>query len=836
MSNVAPRRAMCVEDQALKRFWALLIMILVSCIMHSSAHAQDGDAMGIDEEVTLTIARFGVGGAARLGDWVGIQVNLMDNGSSPRDIILRFAIMDADGDETQYDRVITASPGQQLSYWLYGWLPFRDTGDGYEVRAYEGIETSDSSNIIGYRAGKMLGRTIVRSRPMFPGVALMGVIGPRQAGLDQYSVMVKQRQWMPMGHELTLTATGLTIQSLPDRWQGLVAFDTLVWTEPNLASSDPNRLTIEQARAIRNWVAHGGHLVVVLPTSGDPWFGSAHPLRTLMPDIKRPDRREGVNLEAYRSLLTESRDIPLPKNAAVHVFEPVDDAQRGDAIPILNGADGKCVVIRKLSGSGAVTVVGLDLTHGELRRVGLPDVESIWHRVLGMRGRAVRIDQMSETEIGDVSSRPIRLFDSGIAGAIAKTGRAVQGVLFGLLVFVVYWIVAGPGGFFVLRSRKKQHHAWVVFVGCIGVFTALSWMGATALRPKTKDISHLTLLQQVDGQPTMRARSWMSIMLPTYGSSLVSLVDPDAVDSEFLNAVPSGHLLSPWASPTTSGGLTNGYPDNTGYRIEARNPSGFRVPTRATVKDFLADWFGEEQEKWSMIIPVGEVGDLETPTLELNGTVVDGLVAHGFPGAMTDVRVIVVSRQNRILPPGGKLGRNPISRASVFAPVFTGGKWMPGENLDLNIITTTRRTAANKGIVRDSFFSTAVRKGEDYSGVDLSPAAPLVDRLIMGSMISQFDPPRYGVQNDPVGDRVARRRQTHGWDLGRWFTQPCVIVIGAVKVDPRDASVDGMPVPVFVDGKRVKSSGTTIVTWVYPLASNPPSSYLTDNFSSPDSP
>lgn len=815
-----------MEEKALNRLWAVWMIVLVSLVLGLPANAQDDVIGSSDDEVTLKVARFGVGGAARLGDWVGIQVNLIDNGSSPRDIILRFAVRDADGDETQFDRVITASPGQQLSYWLYGWLPFRDSGDGYEVRAYEGIDTTaDGQHEIGYRAGKMLGRTVVRSQTIFPSIALLGVIGARQGGLDQYSVMVKQRPWMPLGHELTLTPSGLTVRSLPDRWQGLSAFDTLVWTEPNLDRSDPNRLTPEQARAIRNWIAHGGHLVVVLPSSGDPWFGSAHPLRTMMPEIKLPSRREGVDLDEYRSLLTESVNMPLPKNASVYRFEPLDDAGPEEAMPILNGPDGECVVIRRLYGAGAVTVVGLDLTHGDLRRLGLPDVESIWHRVLGKRGKVVRADQMTETMTGDTSNRPIRLFDSGIAASIAKTGRAVQGVLFGLGVFAVYWIVAGPGGFFLLKSRGKLHHAWMAFIGCIVVFTALSWIGATALRPKSTNISHTTLLQQVDGQPIARARTWMSIMLPSYGTSLVSLEAPDTGADGFGDGFAEGRLLTPWASPATSGGLTDGYPDNTGYRVEARDPAGFRVPTRATVKDFLADWIGEEQQSWASIAPVSEVGDLSDAALTLTGTVIEGKIRHQLPAAMTDVRVIVVSRQNRLLPPGGELGRNPIARASVYAPVFAGDEWLPGIDLDLNTITTTKRIGENRQVVRDSFFSTAVRKGEDFSGVDLSPAAPLVDRLIMNQMLSQFDPPRYGLQNDPVGDRVARRTQTHGWDMGRWFTQPCVIVIGAIEIQPKDAMVDAMPVPVYINGKRVKASGTTIVTWVYPLAPNPPTSF-----------
>lgn len=813
----------CSEGDTLTRIWAFSIAIVL--LMCSSLAAAQSSSQGAadaqdDQEITLKVTSFGVGGTARLGDWAGIQINLFDNGSSPRDIILRLPLRDADGDETQYDRVVTASPGQTLSYWLYGWIPFRDaSGDGYEVRAYEAIETAISeSNPLGYRAGRLLGRTQIMSRAANPSIGFVGVVGSNQAGLNQYGTVVNQRSWSPFGHELLVPAAGLRIDTLPDRWQGLMALDAIVWTESTVARSDPNRLTPEKARALRTWIAGGGHLVILLPPSGDPWYSTQHPLRSLLPVINRPERREGVDLDEYRALITESADIELPSNTAVQIFTAADSALPGEAMPVLNGPDGGCVVIRRLFGSGMITIVGLDLTHGQLRRVGLPDVESFWHRVLGQRGPSKRIDQMSEQEKGDAGNRPIRLFDTGVEGAIAKTGRAVQGVLFGLLVFLLYWVVAGPGGFFALKSRSKQHHAWVAFVAATGIFTAIAWMGATALRPKTKNISHLTLLEQVHGQELARGRSWMSAMLPSYGSSVVSLRDEQSV----LENPIADQLITPWASPATSGGLTEGYPDNTGYRVEARDPGELRVPTRATVKDFRADWVGTTD--WSMPRPVSAVGDLNDPALTSDGRLVSGMIRHELPAALTDVLVILVHGQNRVLSPGQELARRSVSRVSVFSPSFPEDRWEPGA--DMNLATVTEPIGTNRQVIRNSFFANAVRKGEDATGIDTVRAAPLIERLIVARMLSQFDPPNYGVQNDLVGSRVAQRRMLHGWDLGRWFTQPCVIVLGAMQIPQEDASVDGIPSKVYIDGRAVEAAGTTIVAWIYPLEAEPPTMYI----------
>ena len=60
-------------------------------------------------------------------------------------------------------------------------------------------------------------------------------------------------------------------------------------------------------------------------------------------------------------------------------------------------------------------------------------------------------------------------------------------------------------------------------------------------------------------------------------------------------------------------------------------------------------------------------------------------------------------------------------------------------------------------------------------------------------------------------------------DLGAWFTQPCLIVIGHIESGPT-------PTPVFVGGSgeggevgatEAPSVGRTVVRWIYPLAPDP---------------
>lgn len=786
------------------------VLLLIS-LLTPALPAQDDPAPQAQGEVELAIDDLGVGALIRRGDWAGIRVRLTDRGSRQRDVILRLTIRDADGDDAQFDRVVSANPGLPQTFWLYGWVPFRDTGTPIQIQAFEALEpASGGQGQLAYRPGRLLAvANAYNARLQEPELGLIAVVGTRQLGLEGYAQSVDGLPWRPKAHELQRIASGLAADSLPDRWQGLLPFDTIVWSTTGLREHDPSSLSPERARALITWIQRGGHLVIVLPPQDDPWFSSAHPLLNILPQIQRPTRLEGVSYRPLHALLSEDRDTPLPTNATLSTFKPQATANPDSAIPILNTIDDDTVVIRRLVGSGAVTLVGIDLSNNELRRLGLPDVESFWHRVLGMRGAAPRPDELDEQTSNFAKQRETMLFDTTINAEIAKTGRAVQGILFGLLVFSLYFIIAGPIGFIVLKAKNKQHHAWLAFVAAIALFTTLSWMGASLMRPKRVSVTHLTLYEHVHGQEHARARSWMSVMLPSYGQSTIAIEDPDNPSDD--------NLIAPWEPSASASTIASGFPDNTGYRIESRRPDAIRVPTRATVKQFRADWSGPPP--WESIKPVALIGQPNAQPITLDGPIVKGSIEHNLPGPLTNVLVIVVTRQNQIRDPGIPLSDGLISRVNIWSPSLPDQQWDPGDPLNLEPVTTP--TMQNLGDARD-YLTRAVSFGIDTTALNITPSS-IDNRLTAARLLSQLEPPNYSVQNIGIGSRLATRRQLHSWDLGRWFTQPCVIVLGSLDIEPRDESESGIPVPVRVDDRQARASGKTLVSWIYPLQANPPS-------------
>lgn len=770
-------------------------------------------------DLKLEVERFGVAGVVRPGSWVGVRVVVQDSAAKPRELVIRLSHPDVDGDEPLNQREIATNPGVRQGVWLYLRLPagFKP-GDGLTLAAYEAVESAAAGGGRGLQGGRLLARARVTTRNAVSSVvALAAVVGNKSFGLLRLGTRLDNTDAAPFGHELTRVESGLSPAELPDRWQGLAAFDFLVW-----GGGDPGELRAERATAVREWVRRGGHLVVVLPAVGETWTNAKSTELSSMLPIVSVRRREGVDLTAYRPLLTERAGVVMPKDGVVHDFTPAPDAALGEAMRVLNGPDGLCVVARRLHGAGAVTLVGLDLNHRSFAEAERLDPGVFWNRVLGRRGIAptqTDIDRRLAPNGEGFPSRSAVRFDGDIAGQIAKSGRASTGVLLGFVLFAVYWLVAGPGGFAVLKKRGMVRHAWLGYVAAAGVFTVIAWGGANLIREKRVQGTHLTIIDHVFGQPVERARVWMSLLVPRYGAATLRVGERD-----------SGDLVTAWEPPPEQGGAGGTFPDARGYVVETREPSSMTFPTRSTVKQVQIDWAGGPP--WKMPLPVAEAdGSGATPTgvgvvkLRANRgpdqSWLSGSLTHDLPGELRDVLIIVV-------PPQRDLGRGVLSTQIVAdARAFAVDRWAPGSGnvLDLERVTVQRSgsdtTLASYLRSQLNKYNGALYQREETK-VDLTSAA---DRLVASSFLSQFE----GLTASTArSDTVpwATRQNTHGLDMGRWMSQPCLIIIGSLGSEKEGAAC---PVPMTLDGDKFVTTGRTIVRWVYPLADEPPAFYVNEN-------
>ncbi|MFN9929351.1 MAG: hypothetical protein ACK54T_01585 [bacterium] len=774
-----------------------------------------GGAQGTAAEVDLRVLQFGVGNVARPGTWTGVQVQVQDLGTQARDIVVRLGVRDQDGDTAQYQATVATNPGTKTSLWLYPRLTFRDSGNTtFVLSAHEAREGNADERAAGLdRIGKQLGRVAFQpgqARMVGDDLGMIGVVGRATAGLDLYALPATSSvPWAAMANERVMLVSGLGASNMPDRWMGLWAFSTIVWTG-NGSDAEPTDLVEQQAQALGQWVQRGGHLVVVLSPVGQAWTNPAQPLADIMPRVT-VSRDEAADLNNYRPWLTH-KPIALPTSSPVQSFKVLPNGLAQEGQRLIVSQDGKLLAVRRTVGSGAVTLVGVDVGSRALASLGAVQAEAFWNRVLGRRGRtptASEIIELATVKAGTsrtphkFSSREQVAVDTTLAGSISRTGKAALGLLLAFLVFAAYWVAAGPLGFHILRKSGRTQYAWLGFVLVGAGFTALAWTGAQLLRPNKTSVRHLTILDAVSGQPTQSARIFAAASLPGYGEQTFGLAGGVDAGGEVSAAV------SAWEPPPSAlGDSQSVFPDARDYAVATRSPEQVRVPARGTVKSFTIDWLGPAAMK--MPLPVspdavkGQPPSITPLTIGVPpdgiGWRVQGALQHEFSVPLKDVSLIAVRGQSRIPASGGYQGQ--LQAVGIARKVSS---WAPGELLVLN--DTAQWASA------DSFITKTMPRGSQGG---LNVGAPRIradfesDMLLL-SLFNVLDPPDTLGSDIPVG---VARREGHDLDLSRWFTQPCLIVMGYLDEVP-------CPVGLAVDGRAVPSSGRVLVRWIYPLADDP---------------
>jgi len=752
-------------------------LVFLAAILVPAARGQMLDGA----EMEIALEHFGVGDTSRPGDWVALSVLLTDAGSAAREVVVTTSLVDADGDKPRPMRAVTSNPGvQNQRVWLYSRLPYWFGSEStLPVSVYEAARTD-------------------------------GGVGRTKVGLGQYETRFKAGDpWLATGHERTEIADGIEPSGLPDKWQGLIPLDALVWAE-----GDPWELTSERAQAVRDWVRAGGHLIVILPRVGSAWLTPLNnPLFELLPEVE-VTRLEEVPLNDFRSLLSSGRALP-PVETSVHVFEASEGAAPEAAMRILEDEKGRCVVARRLHGTGAVTLVGLDVTQSALAERGGIEPEAFWHRVLGRRGPLFTEREMATVLSGTQFNAGLRdptVLDGSIPQTIAKTGRAAAGVLLGLVIFAIYWVVAGPGGFAVLKLRGLTRHAWLAFVLASAAFSVLAWSGARAIRPGRVETTHLRLLDHVYGQPVQRARLWGSVLIPWYGEAELSVVTRE------------GELaaIAPWdpAVETPAPGI--GFPDARAYAVPAWDLGAVEVPARATVKQVRVDWAGAP--RWGMPLPLpaegqtrGEIRLLPKASAGerepgLRRPELAGVLTHDLPGPLTNV-VLVVCRGLKDSEQLRLEGAGPGALLSDATAYSRPTAWPPGEGLDLGELTMVSKS---RDVSAEAYLERLTPESRGMGASLARSPGQRVDDLTALAFFPLLEPPELrAVRANPP---LARRVESHGWDVARWFTQPCVIIVGHMEATEEKAG----PGAVAVDGRVAPARGRTVVRWVYPLEESPP--------------
>ncbi len=746
--------------------WIVVLLLLMT-----------GTAHGQLQGVLLDAPRdqLGLAGNARLGAWTPLRIGLENQASEPRQVLCRWVINDADGDRLLAQRRVTLDALGKHEAWLYGALPIR-------WRQHEPFVIQ----VLSEDGQQELARADAPPPELVkPTQRMIGIAGTNTMGLTAY-------QSPNTSHEGVSLLPGLSLTTLPDRWYGLSAIDTLIWTRTGGDPEDPLVSSATQ-QALREWVRRGGHLIVMMPAFGETWTGSA--LGDLLP-IKS-DQIERLEGRPPNDLLGMVRGTEA-LNVEVLAFR----VKASDGVSVVrrygSRYDNKPAIVAKRYGFGRVTVFGADLSDRRFTQMGMPNGRSrVWNDVF-MWQAPVYERAYIEAEVGnDKMSRPDQrnhvLLSRFIPQRISMRGAAAPALLGAILLFALYWFAAGPLSVIVLKKRDATRHSWIWFVAVVLVFSAVSWAGAWLLAPKSAAISHFSILTAEAGSSTVHTHSWLSLYMPKFGNQEIEL-DPDHPTAR--------HTL---ASPGMVTGLDEaGFLDPQTYSVDAGLPRLMNIPFRSTAKQLELDYLGRvdlEQTglQETLVMPQGEV--------RLENFWPKGSLKHDLAGPLRNVMLLYCPGDNE--PPW----------VWRLADV-----WEPEQVLELGTRASSEQLVIEP---KDPRYDKRTWKDEGFLGklINARPGQALVDAYTGEEVVTTPSEMVQFIQMLCFYDTLPPpdfRRTGFPWalsyqrglgrqlDLTPMLSERRLIILGLLQDSP-------LPAPLTVQGEAVTASGWTVVRFVYDL-------------------
>ena len=799
----------------------LLALMLLALAWPARAQ-QSGVEMDIQRDF------LGLGGVVQRGVWTPVRLDLTNTSAENLEVTCRWLLSDDDGDELVAERPnITLTPQRQTGVWLYANPPMSTRPE--QTWVFQAVATK-SGELLNQVQLQLSSSAVVES-----SVNLVGLCGFKGLGLNPWT------RWSTQHEQLRLVR-GLNLETLPDRWYGLDGLSSLVWFPVEGGEPTSSQMSERSKRALREWVYRGGHLVLVLPYGGQQWTSADSGLADLLEPLKPGAIKQDQALppfSVFGVLPPNPKTVPLlwfdlsnaPGYTALAEVNlstgktPQKDAQGN---PIAIPPDLKPLIVGRRYGFGQVTLVGMDLSDPTvLKSIDPFRLHKAWTHIYSWRGsKSGELLPVSEFENQQTASQYVEAKSANhielgtwIASRVSRSRDTGLAVTLAFFLFVVYAVFAALTFPNLLRSKGWDRHSWVLFVGIVVLFSAVAWGGAWLVRPVKESAAHFTVLD-IDGNANVvRARSWQSILIPSFGR--VEIAVPN--EAEGLGRMDVVNLLS---SPGLSlSAESAGFTDRQTYAFDASNPSVIDVPMRSTTKSFVVDFLGQitaqtdgMPKPWTMPKASLKIGQSGLPT---------GTITHRFPEALTDVRIIFCPGGEQ--QPGRSNAPTPTERPLVFEykhPTTGSSVWEPNKALSL----PSQRSAYKPLWTRPNLGTTARAwtqegyLGEQINGRGNLPSSDndstIVKEMNLLSFYDALPPPQYHVQPGIGGlggfafeggpYYTYNRSLVRDTDLTHLITGRRIILIGHLRSSPS-------PIPMTVDGEDVESEGWTVVRWIYDL-------------------
>ncbi len=449
-------------------------------------------------EVEVVRVDVGFDGRYKVGVWVPVRVVLKSDRETTGEV--RLIVPDGDGVPSTLlepggaPRVLRADAEVEVGFYarfgrVRGWLEVHFVEpDG--TRAIERFEAaSDPSGPRGLR------EAIPTRRRVFLK------LGDGSIGLEQAlkSAVFEEEE------DAVLIRLG-TADALPTVWFGYEGIDTLVVAPGDEPIGEALAGDAVRVEAIRQWVAMGGKVVVLVGEQGESLLGEGSALSSLVPgdfESTAPIRRTG----AYEAFCGSERPIPLSRRRTVVLKVPklVDvrgriEAREGD-VPL---------VVRAAEGFGTLTFAACD-----------PGVSpwSEWVDRSKFLQKLVGRDEREKPALGELRAVMHHGYDdmSGQLRASLDRFDEVRFVPFSLIIslLILYVLLIGPADYlFSHKVTKWVRATWITFPAVVFAMCVLGYWLSYRFKGNEVRVNQASVVDVDVQSGLVRGTAWANVFSP----------------------------------------------------------------------------------------------------------------------------------------------------------------------------------------------------------------------------------------------------------------------------------------------------------------------------------
>jgi hypothetical protein len=542
-------------------------------------------ARGANEPVTIENVRLGFQDKFKLGTWTPIAVDLKA-GLGRFQGIVEVEVADDDGTPTIFRREVDLSPSAFDTIAL-----FARPGSQHGEMTVSVWDQSHRRRIASKRLDLFAGALDPQQ------TALLALGNPR--GVTEVPLPIADPSPTSTNVQeqpIVVLAPGALPHGIPGRWYGYDGIDAVVLdTNDDLTMQALNT----RGEALRQWVQHGGHLVVAI---GGKWQAANDSFLKEMLPARGAGRIKIGDTGALESFAGPNSKPLVPAGGPGMEVTKLELVEARSPHALDNTA-ATPVVVRGAYGFGRVTVVGLDVDQRPF--LDWASKRDFWIRALDLRLNADEMTAGAGPMSGMARGRFFQSNASDISTTLHQSLEQFPGVKlvpFGWVAFFVflYILLIGPGDYFFLKKvLKRMELTWITFPLIVVGVSVLAYVAAYRIKGTDLRVNKLDIVDVDATSGQLRGSTFFTVFSPQNRDYHVAIAPASIGERPIPSAKSAETMVSWFGSPEAYfGGMGNATrmslstsPYLYGPIGEPRQLDDVRIPIWTT-KGFAGRWFG----------------------------------------------------------------------------------------------------------------------------------------------------------------------------------------------------------------------------------------------------